>query len=403
MGHVVGDHRGQRIPGRRARRAVGAAGPARTLAVAVAGGGMLLAAVAGAGVAPAGAASTTSKQVAAAHKAVIQGMKTPTKINQTQPLPKKPPKGKTVVCLADDNVPSDYTICSLGVEPAAKAIGWNYSNIYFTPTNPASLNSSLISALAKNPAAVINVGGQPASTYSASTLAKFKSAGVPIVMTNVASAKPTKTLIGPANTAADSKKGGTLLSNWIITNSHGKGHVLVVNVPAYSELNAVATTMKSVLGQRCPGCSVKILNLTLPEVAAGQIVSTTVTTLKANPSIKYVVFVTSSFGDGIVSGLKAAGLTDVKVAGQDMDPTGAAALRNNTEAAHTGGPAIPYLGYISMDMALRNIETGAISSKGDLTAPIQLMTPANIGNISVWNAPKNALTQFLKLWKVKKG
>ncbi len=36
-----------------------------------------------------------------------------------------------------------------------------------------------------------------------------------------------------------------------------------------------------------------------PEVSAGQIVPTTVTTLKANPNIKYVVFVTSSFGDGI--------------------------------------------------------------------------------------------------------
>jgi hypothetical protein len=84
-----------------------------------------------------------------------------------------------------------------------------------------------------------------------------------------------------------------------------------------------------------------------------------------------------------------------------MDPTGAASIRNGTEAAHTGGPAIPYLGFISMDMALRHMETGAISSAGDYTAPIQLMTKANIGNTSVWDAPSNALDQFLKLWKVK--
>lgn len=400
MGYVVGARRGSPSPEGRSRRAV-RAGWCRRAAVLAVGAGLAVPLVAGTSVA--GAASTSSQQVAKAHAAVIQGMKTPTKINQTTPLPKAPPKGKTVVCLADDNVPSDYTICSLGVQVAAKAIGWKYANVYFTPTNPASINSALLSALAKNPAAVINVGGQPTSVYSASTLAKFKSAHVPIVMTNVASATPTKTLIGPVNTEADSVRGGTLLSNWIIDNSHGKGHVLVVDVPAYSELNAVATTMKTVLGKQCPGCSVKILDLTLPQVAAGQIVSTTVTTLKANPSIRYVVFVTSSFGDGIVSGLKAAGLTDVMVAGQDMDPTGAAALRDNTEAAHTGGPAIPYLGFISMDMALRNLETGAISNQEDTTAPIQLMTPANIGNVSVWNAPKNALTQFLKLWKVKKS
>ncbi len=34
------------------------------------------------------------------------------------------------------------------------------------------------------------------------------------------------------------------------------------------------------------------------------------------------------------------------------------------------------------------METGRDHRRGDHTAPIQLMTKANIGNISVWNAPK---------------
>jgi ribose transport system substrate-binding protein len=354
-----------------------------------------------AGALPAEAATTSAANVSAAKKAVVGFMKAPTKINQTVALPKAPPKGKTVVCLADDDVPSDYTICTLGVEPAAKAIGWTYSSIYFDPANPASLDSALTSALTKNPAAVINVGGQPTSEYSATTLAAYKAAKVPIVMTNVASATPTKTLIGPVNTSKDSVAGATELSDWVIANSNGKGSVLIVDVPAYSELDAVAKSMTSTLHSKCPGCSAQTLDISLPQVSAGAIVPTTVTKLKANPSIKYVVFVTSSFGDGITAGLKAAGLTGIQVMGQDMDPTGAAGLQNKTEAAHTGGPAIPYLGFISMDMALRHLETGAISSAGDYTAPIQLMTPANIGTTSVWDQPSNALQQFLKLWKVK--
>jgi ribose transport system substrate-binding protein len=369
------------------------------VALAVAGAAVALPLVAGAS--PAGAATTPAANIAAAQKAVAQDMKTPTAINQTVPLPKAPPKGKSVVCLADDDVPSDYTICTLGIEPAAKAIGWSYSSIYFDPSNPASLDSALTSALAKNPAAVINVGGQPTSTYSATTLAAYKAAKVPIVMTNVASATPTQTLLGPVNTAKDSVIGATMLANYVIDKSQGKGGVLIVDVPAYSELDAVAKSMTSTLNSKCPGCSVQTLDVSLPQVSAGQIVPTTVTTLKANPNLKYVVFVTSSFGDGIQAGLNAAGLTGISVLGQDMDPTGAASIRNGTEAAHTGGPAIPYLGFISMDMALRHMETGAISSTGDYTAPIQLMTKSNIGNVSVWDAPSNALDQFLKLWKVK--
>lgn len=344
---------------------------------------------------------TPSAELSAAHAAVVAGMKTPTTITQTQPLPHTPPRGKLVVCTADDDIPSDYTICTEGVEVAAKAVGWKYESDYFDPSNPASVDAALNSALAKHPAAVINVGGQLESQYDQTTLKKFASAGVPIVATNVASLTPTKTLIGPVNSAADSVTGGTLLAKWVIDNSHGDGKALIVDVPAYSELNQVDLTMTSVLTKDCPGCSVKTLDLTLPEVAAGQIISSTVSALKANPQYHYVFFVTSSFGDGITSALKAAGLNDVMVGGQDMDPEGAAALQDGTEAVQTGGPAIPYLGFMSMDLALRHYETGATSSVGDYTAPIQLMTPANIGHISIWDSPATALQQFEKLWKVK--
>lgn len=305
-----------------------------------------------------------------------------------------------MVCTADDNIPSDYTICTQGVEVAAKAIGWSYASDYFDPSNPASVDAALNSALAKHPAAVVNVGGQLQSQYDQGTLNKFAAAGVPIVATNVASLSPTKTLIGPVNSAEDSINGGTLLANWVIDNSHGEGKVLVVDVPAYSELDQVNTTMSSVLTKNCPGCSVKTLDITLPQLAAGQIISSTVSTLRANPQIHYVFFVTGSFGDGITSALKVAGLNDVMVGAQDMDPVGAAALQAGTEAVQTGGPAIPYLGFMSMDLVLRHYETGATSSAGDYTAPIQLMTPANIGNISIWDSPATALQQFEKLWKV---
>ncbi len=175
MGYVVGTRSGDRAwahrirPGRRAGRLT----PGR-VALAVAGAACGHSRSLRGASAPAGAATTSPTWRSAQGR--DPGHEDADAINQTRRCPRRRRRARRSCAWPTTTCPSDYTICSLGVEPAAKAIGWKYASIYFDPSNPASLDSALISALAKNPVAVINVGGQPTSTYSATTLAAYKAA-----------------------------------------------------------------------------------------------------------------------------------------------------------------------------------------------------------------------------------
>jgi hypothetical protein len=52
-----------------------------------------------------------------------------------------------------------------------------------------------------------------------------------------------------------------------------------------------------------------------------------------------------------------------------------------------------------MDAFVRAAEGLPSNTKEEDIQPTQLLTHENVGSISDWNAPSDALQQFLKLWK----
>jgi ribose transport system substrate-binding protein len=327
----------------------------------------------------------------------------PTTISQTVPLAKAPAKGKSIVCLGT-SVPNVVALCkSVGV--AAKAVGWGYSSVDFDPSNPATLQSALATALTRHPTVVASEGGAPPSTFGTSTISAYAKAGVPILVASTAPVTLSKTIIGVPNSVETGSTGGRVLADWFATDSHGTGKALFVGVPAYPILQAGLEGFQSELKANCSGCSVKTLNITLPELGAGQLSSTVVATLKANPSIKYVIFCLGNFADGITPALKAAGLGSIKVAGQDADAESVVGLKNKTQSAWIGGPSNYMIGFASMDIALRYAEGSSLTSN-DASLPIQLLTQSNVAastsddGTTPWNHPADALGEFEKLWHV---
>src|SRR6202043_3577132 len=118
----------------------------------------------------------------------------PTTIPQTTPLPHTPPRGKTLIFLTQNAVPGVVRI-GQGEEAAAKAVGWSFSEINYDPANSASLQSALMTALIKH-ATVVSLTGSDPSQFSASALAAYKKAGVPIVVSTVNSVPSNPTLLG---------------------------------------------------------------------------------------------------------------------------------------------------------------------------------------------------------------
>ncbi len=306
----------------------------------------------------------------------------------------KPPSGKSIIYIIN-SIPADTQIGQAMAE-AAKATGWSYSAINYDPSNPATVQQAFASALVKRPT-VVAIGGVAPDLFGAGTLSNYAKAGIPIIAASTYPVHTTKTLLGTPNSIANPSEAGSLIAKWFISDSKAKGSALLVHVSAFPLLSGFETAFDSEMKSKCAGCSATTVNITAPELAAGQIAPRVVSYLQAHQGIHYVFFDLGNWADGIQSALAAAGLSHVKVGGQGMDVDGSAGLKQKTEAVWTATSNY-YTGYAIMDFAFRHLE--GLTTTGDETSPIQLFTPANIGTVTNWNAPYNALAQFEHLWKV---
>lgn len=317
----------------------------------------------------------------------------PSRINITTPLKSSVPAGNKVIFVGTSE-PSNV-LCQTAVEQAVRAVGWSYSEISYDPANPATLQTAFQSALAKRPDYVVEAG-VPTTLIPSSTIQQFKQAGVKLAITASYPSTLNSTIIAGTDGYANDYLMGQELAYYFVAKSGGQGDALIEHVPAYSILDAFTGAFTSTVKSLCPGCKYQFVNVTLPQLAAGQTTSLVVSALRRNPSANYLVFDDGDFADGITSALSAAGLSSVKVIGQAADTQGLAGLRAGTEAAWTGYSPT-YEGYETVDAIIRNAE-GMPNDPNEAVQPTQLLTPSTVGSATAWNLPSDALAQFLKLW-----
>lgn len=342
-------------------------------------------------------ASTDPSVVAKAKAEIAKLKQTPTSIPDMPRLKTAPPTGKTIVFLNQPNVPAVVTE-GQGVEKAAKAIGWNYASIDYDPSNPASLQQAFKTALTKKPAAVGLVGSSP-SLYGASTIAEYKSAGVPIIAAAVNPITPgaNGTVLGTLDNADLNAKLGGIVADWAIADSNGGAHALLLHVTGFEPLDAYTKQFKTEFA-RCSGCKLTEADATLGDVEGSKVNGIVTSKLRQNPDIKYVLYDEGDWAGGINSALSAAGLSDVKIGGEDPAKPELVALASKQQhawAAHS----LTLSGYFIVDQALRNLEKMKPQpNQGDV--PIQILTPGNVAGRTSFDEPSDGLAQFKKLWQV---
>lgn len=330
--------------------------------------------------------------VAAAQAEVKTAMATPTKIDQTVPLKSKPAGGKTVVFIQ-----CELASCGdigNGVKAGAEALGWNFKELSFKTSDPTTLISAMKQALQYKPYAVSFSG--EAEPVWASEIPAYQSAGVYIVPVVIGPAQTTSTV--PVN-IGDFTDGGVTLGNWFVSDSGGKGHALLVDVPTFPVLTEYINGMKQAISKNCPGCQTSSLNGTLSEIGSSQFVPAIVTAVKADPSIKYVLCSDDIFIAGLSSALKAAGLSDVKIAGGQPEPSDLQGIQNGTEAA-AALISNPILGWMVDDSLARLSESMSVPP-GDSGAPQQLLVKDNVTStdLNAYITPTDYPSQFKKLWQ----
>jgi substrate-binding family protein len=344
-------------------------------------------------------ASGASAGVATADAKLKQYEATPTKIVQTQSLNSPPPTGKSLVMLGTAD-PGNVVI-QKGLAEMAKLAHWNYSQISYDPANIGTFNAAIDSALAKHPDYVAEAG----LPVTPQALQKVQSGGAKWVITAVCPVTVKPPIIGASNGCSNDAEMGRVLAYYFVSDSGGKGNALIEHVPAYPVLTAFTSAFTSTVKALCPSCKTQLVNITLPDLAAGKIPSTMVSALKSNPDANYLVFDYGPFAEGINSALNAAGLgAKVKIIGQAADAGAIAALKTGKQAAWTGfDPG--YQPYAMFDAMFRDQAGLPINQTEQALQPTQILTKSNINSVNIangfWSEPADALSQFKTLWHMQ--
>jgi hypothetical protein len=281
------------------------------------------------------------------------------------------------------------------MEKLAGLVHWNYSLVTYDPTNPATFNTAVDTALAKH-ADYIAEAGLP---LTSSAVAKVKAAGAKWVLAAVYPVTSSPTILSDSNDYSNDANMGKITAYYMVADSGGKANAVIEHVPAYPILDGFTNGFTSTVKALCPSCHTQLANVSLPDLSAGKLPADLVSALRSNSSANYLVFDDGPFADGVSSSLAAADLSKVKIIGEAVDQSGLAALKAGTEAMWTGyDPG--YLAYTMFDSMLRDAEGMPINQAQEAATPTQVLTHANVGSATTWSQPANAQAQFAKLWHV---
>jgi ribose transport system substrate-binding protein len=321
----------------------------------------------------------------------------PTTIPVSQPLKSAPPKGMLAVALTNTDI-SQGPLESAAFQNAVQAVGWQYRQISYQSSNPATLQSAFQNALQMHPKVVFELAA-PESEWGASTVADYAKAGVTIVAAGDYPCTPHPNVLCGAGGYGPAKLAGQVVGAWFVSDSKGHGSAVLEHLPALPILDAFVTGFDSEVKTLCSACSIKEVDVTLPQAGSGAIPSLLTNALRTDPNAGYLIFDDGPFSNGITSALNAAGLGKIKVGGWAASPQQFQALRAGTEAAWSGFNA-NYQAWAGFDQALRKVEGQPVDTQ-DLQMPLQLLTKSTVGSSTDnWDVPSDALGQFEKVWHV---
>ena len=275
----------------------------------------------------------------------------PAELPVTQPVSKPIPSGSTVAFIHSGVPVSVQTLD--GFEAAAEVLGWKVRASTFDQTNPATIITSIESAIAEKPAAIVLSALQTAQY--ATVIPKAAEAGIPLIP--YAQPDPGQEGVYPvANTAVRSTYAAKLLAETLVADAaddSGPAKIVQLTVSAFkSVLGFEDDGVKETLAKVCPDCSQELLDINLPDVFNGKYTQQVVSYLQRNPDVHYVVSDSKELADGLPAALNSAGLTGVKIYGFSPGEAQIKELQNGGAGAWVAQP-YEVTGWIVADQVAR--------------------------------------------------
>ena len=339
---------------------------------------------------------------ARAKQIVADNSKPADKIGPTIPLTGKPPKKK--VAWLECEQPS----CAAetpGMRDATAALGWD---LIVIPASSGAQGPAIQQALDQGADYIAHTGSPLATAQAEMDAAKAK--GVPYAScysTDLPDFANNDLLMQCGDNVGVEYTGG-LNADWIIADSGGTAHTLMVNIPDFPVLVSEANGAKKAYKENCPGCTFDELNTTISALIAGEVPAAVVAKVQADPSINYIHFAFGDLPAGVKEALDAAGLLkQVKLTGVDFSVSlGLQGIIDGTHAAWTANPK-PYAMWLMVDAFARHSlgmdnpeeRANAILPSFIVSDKATAETVKALGPDG-WPGPATMADQFKKLWGV---
>jgi ribose transport system substrate-binding protein len=315
-----------------------------------------------------------------------------------------PAKGKTIYYLpASAEVPIIQTIYS-GMQQAVAAVG-AHVQLFDAKGLPSEFNRGMQMAIGQNVAAIIIEAIPPTLIKAPILQAHSKGIKIVTVDTRDESFPPAFPEID-ASIALPYYHAGALAADWIISDSQGKGSVLIFESSDLPSSVDVGTAATKEFAKYAPGIKVRTIGVTLTQWSS---LNTRVATeLTADPSITYVLPVFDGMALTIVPGIQQAGAANrVKVSTFNASPAVMKYLKEGVVVGADVGNSNVWHGWAQIDEALRLV-TGHQPAKSE-KIKLRIFDKSNIGTIDItkpeetWfgpTFPQDFRSGFKRLWGV---
>ncbi|MDQ7911225.1 sugar ABC transporter substrate-binding protein [Phytohabitans sp. ZYX-F-186] len=231
-------------------------------------------------------------------------------------------------------------------------------------------------------------------------LAQAAAAGIPVVVPH--QYDPTMPI--PANVAAVAYAPFTdaarLMADWAILQRDAAAHALVITTNESPPSKPMAEAIADEFAKHCPKCTATEINVPAADWAS-KMQSEVQAALLKDPGIDYVIPLFDSSSQYVASAITAAGKKgSVGIATFNNTPFVLEMLQNKNVVEMEVGESIAWIGYVTMDQALR-ILVGQ-PPLTNASSPLRVFTGDNIGELGTPPQNEAGYTGYVdgyrKLW-----
>jgi ribose transport system substrate-binding protein len=273
-----------------------------------------------------GAAATSAASGAYAQVAgLVSQLETrPTQLPVTTPVGKPVPAGKTVAYVSC-GIPSCVASGKV-LKEATDILGWKLK-VFNTTGTPQSFQAAFAQVIAAKPDAVMWTAIETSAVSA--QLRKLHAMGVLSAACCTADGAGNGLDFVTDNSPQQAPKGDAMGLDALAVGGP-QTQAVYVNIPDYPILDPLNTAVDATFAKYCPtACSVKTLQVPLAQFANSS--SMIVSYLRSHQQVKSVILSVDGLLPGLPAALKAAGLTDIKVTGQNPDPSSLDMLKAGQE------------------------------------------------------------------------